>query len=69
MEFCDECAKLQGCSADQSLVGDMTLIGVGECEGVVAIEHYLCTRCGAVMHRQFVGAARERIWTAIYRAP
>jgi hypothetical protein len=36
MELCDECAKLQGCSADQSRASAMTLVGVDECEGVVA---------------------------------
>jgi hypothetical protein len=46
----------------------MALVGIGECEGVVAIEHYRCSRCGAVMRRQFVGSAPERIWTAIYWA-
>jgi hypothetical protein len=67
MEICDECEKLQGCSADQSRGSGMTLVGIGECEGVVAIEHYRCGRCGAVMHRQFVGSAPERIWRTIYR--
>ncbi|MGF6902704.1 hypothetical protein P3T22_003983 [Paraburkholderia sp. GAS348] len=46
----------------------MTLVGIGECEGVLAIEHYRCGRCGVIMHRQFVGSAPERVWTAIYRA-
>jgi hypothetical protein len=36
VELYDECAKLQGCSAEQSRVSGMKLVGVGECEGVVA---------------------------------
>ncbi len=68
MELCDECDKLQGCSADQSSASGMRLVGIGECEGIVAIEHYRCSRCSALMHRQFVGSAPERIWSAIYQS-
>ncbi len=68
MELCDECARLQGRSAQQAGASGMTLVGVGECEGVVAIEHYRCSRCSTVMHRQFTGGAQERIWRPIYRS-
>lgn len=67
MELCDECAMLQGRSADQSGASGMALVGIGECDGVVAIEHYRCSRCSTVMHRQFTGDVHERIWRAIYR--
>ncbi|AJW99824.1 hypothetical protein QHI69_00065 [Burkholderia gladioli pv. gladioli] len=68
MELCDECAKLQGRSADQAGANGMRLVGVGECEGVVAIELYQCSRCSTLMHRQFTGGMQERIWKAIYRS-
>lgn len=66
MELCNECDKLQGRPANQSRSDDLTLVGIGECEGVLAIEHYRCGRCGVVMHRQFTGKTLERVWTPLY---
>jgi hypothetical protein len=65
MDLCDECAKLQGCSADRVREEGMTLVGVGQCEGVVAIEHYRCEKCQTVMVRQLCGCSTEQVWTAI----
>ncbi|KAG8152538.1 hypothetical protein BFF94_017285 [Burkholderia catarinensis] len=67
MELCSACVSLQGHPADRSNDSGMTLIGIGACDGTVAIEHYRCQRCGVVMHRQFVGSPAERIWTVLYR--
>jgi len=43
----------------------MTLVGVGQCEGVVVIEHYRCEKCQTVMVRQLCGCSAEQVWTAI----
>jgi hypothetical protein len=64
MELCDECSTLQGCSADRIREEGLTLIGVGECEGVVAIEHYRCEKCRALLVRQLCGCSAEKVWTA-----
>jgi hypothetical protein len=44
MELCDECAKLQGCSADHSRASGMTLVGVDECEGEGLVARALSLR-------------------------
>jgi uncharacterized Zn finger protein len=67
MDLCDECAKLQGCSAECLREKGMTLVGVGQCGGTTAIEHYRCEECGTVMVRQLAGDASEQVWRAIYK--
>jgi len=68
MDLCDECAKLQGCSADLASKKGMTLVGIGEFDGRVVIEHYRCEECGTVMVRQLAGRANERVWSAFYKS-
>lgn len=65
MELCEECRNLDGRSS--SFVGndEMTLVGVGQCEGRVALEHYRCRRCGALMVRQLCGESSEQVWMAL----
>jgi hypothetical protein len=65
MEPCDKCAKLEGAPADFVREAGMTLGGVGQCSGVVAIEHYRCDDCGTLMIRQLAGDPTDQIWTAI----
>lgn len=66
MELCNDCESLNGHSAAQSCLSGMTLIGIGEREGTLVIEHYHCRRCGTIMQRQFAGDPVEQVWTAIY---
>ena len=68
MKLCDECTKLQGRSAELFRKEGMTLVGIGECGGRVAIEHYRCDECGTVMVRQLAGQLTERVWTAFYKS-
>jgi hypothetical protein len=65
MDNCTICANLRGCSADVAHQDGMTLIGIGACEGVTAIEHYRCEHCGTVMVRQLCGCSSEQIWFAL----
>jgi hypothetical protein len=66
MDDCTVCATLPGRpAADAAGVTGLKLIGIGECEGVTAIEHYLCERCGTVMVRQLCGCSSEQVWTAL----
>jgi hypothetical protein len=66
MDDCTICASLHGRPAADAISKDgLKLIGIGECEGVTAIEHYLCERCGTVMVRQLYGCSSEQVWTAL----
>ena len=65
MELCTGCASLHGRPADSSRTDAMKLVGIGECEGIVAIEHYRCEQCGTIMVRQLCGCASDQVWTAL----
>lgn len=68
MEVCDGCSDIDGRPVHVQRQDDLTLIGVAECNGTLALEHYRCTRCQAVIARQFTGDADERIWSVIEAA-
>ncbi|EUC20494.1 hypothetical protein SAMN05446935_9312 [Burkholderia sp. YR290] len=65
MDDCTVCASLEGRPADIARAEGMKLIGIGQCEGVTAIEHYRCEHCGAVMARQLCGCSSEKVWTVL----
>lgn len=65
MEVCDRCADIDGRPVDTQRQEDVTLIGVAECNGALALEHYRCDNCQAVIARRFMGEADERIWSVI----
>ncbi|WP_239482821.1 hypothetical protein [Paraburkholderia sp. C35] len=65
LDNCTVCTSLQGRPADVVRRDGLTLIGVGECEGVTAIEHYRCEHCGTIMMRQLCGCSSEQVWTAL----
>lgn len=65
MELCDGCIQLEGRSSGLAGNDEMTLVGIGQCEGRVALEHYRCRRCGALMVRQLCGESIERIWMVL----
>ena len=68
MGVCDECADIDGRPVDVQRKDDLTLIGVAECNGTLALEHYRCEKCRAVIARRFTGDADERIWSVIEAA-
>ena len=65
MELCEECIDLDGRSSGVAGNAGMTLVGVGQCEGRVALEHYRCHTCGALMVRQLCGETEEQVWMAL----
>lgn len=65
MEVCDGCSYINGRPVDVQRQEDLTLIGVAECNGTLALEHYRCEKCHAVIARQFLGESSERIWSVI----
>ncbi|MGF6648988.1 hypothetical protein P3T24_007275 [Paraburkholderia sp. GAS33] len=65
MEVCERCADIDGCPVDTQRQDGVTLIGVAECNGTLALEHYRCDECQAVIARRFMGATEERIWSVI----
>lgn len=65
MEVCEECAKIDGRPFDVDRQVDLTLIGVADCSGALALEHYRCKRCKAVIARRFMGDPEERVWSVI----
>jgi hypothetical protein len=65
VELCEGCIELEGRSSSQPSNDDMTLVGIGQCEGRVALEHYRCRRCGVLMARQLWGESTEQIWMAL----
>lgn len=68
MEVCEECAKIDGRPVDVDRQADLTLIGVADCNGSIALEHYRCNKCRAVIARRFAGDADERVWSVIEAA-
>lgn len=65
MKICDECSQIEGCPVDVQRPSGVTLIGVADCNGQLALEHYRCNECHAVMARQFAGDADERVWSVV----
>lgn len=65
MEVCDRCADIDGRPANTQPQADISLIGVAECNGMLALEHYRCDKCRAVIARRFIGDSNERIWSVI----
>lgn len=65
MLVCDKCTSVAGCACDANRLDGLTLIGVGECNGSLALEHYRCDDCGTVLGRQFTGDECERIWSVL----
>lgn len=68
MEVCDACHDIDGAPVHVQRRTDITLIGVAECNGTLALEHYRCDKCKAVISRQFTGESDERIWCVIEAA-
>ncbi|TCF96546.1 hypothetical protein BZM26_37045 [Paraburkholderia strydomiana] len=68
MEVCDICANIDGRPVDVQRQDSLTLIGIAECNGTLALEHYRCTKCHAVIARRFTGDSTERIWSVIEAA-
>ena len=68
MDVCNGCADIDGRPVDVQRQEDLTLIGVAECNGALALEHYRCDKCRAVIARRFIGDLEERIWTVIETA-
>ena len=64
MEECTVCAELPGRPAAFLRIEGLRLIGIGQCEGALAIEHYRCEQCGTVLVRQVCGCASEQVWTS-----
>ena len=65
MLACDKCSAVAGCACDAVPREGLTLIGIGQCNGVLALEHYRCNDCGAVLGRQFAGDDCERVWSLL----
>jgi len=68
LEVCDICANIDGRPVDVQRQDSLTLIGIAECNGTLALEHYRCTKCHAVIARRFTGDSNERIWSVIQAA-
>lgn len=68
MKICEKCSQIEGCSVDVQRQSGLTLIGVADCNGQLALEHYRCNECKAVMARQFAGEAEERVWSVLEAA-
>jgi len=68
MEVCDGCSDIDGRPVDVFRQEGLTLIGVAECNGTLALEHYRCDKCRAVISRRFIGSSDERIWSVIETA-
>lgn len=65
MEACDFCTAIDGTPVDVKPRADITLIGVAECNGTLALEHYRCNGCRAILSRRFAGESDERVWTVL----
>ncbi|WP_345812813.1 hypothetical protein AAGS40_01815 [Paraburkholderia sp. PREW-6R] len=65
MEICDECSRIEGRPVDVQRQAGLTLIGVAECNGQLALEHYRCNHCRAVIARRFTGDSDERVWSVV----
>jgi hypothetical protein len=63
MSTCDSCLPLHGRPAYEQGRHDLALIGIGDCNGERALEHYRCAHCGSALERRLMGAEAERIWT------
>ncbi|AJZ59975.1 hypothetical protein [Paraburkholderia fungorum] len=68
MEICDGCANIDGRPVGVEGHEGITLIGVAECNGALALEHYRCDKCRAIIARRFVGQCDERVWSVIEAA-
>ncbi|CAE6873407.1 hypothetical protein R69746_08601 [Paraburkholderia aspalathi] len=68
MEACNGCADIDGRPVDVERLEGITLIGVAECNGTLALEHYRCDRCRAIIARRFTGESDERVWSVIEAA-
>lgn len=68
MEVCDVCADFDGMPVDVQRKEGVTLIGVAECNGTLALEHYRCDQCKAIIARRFAGDCNERVWSVIEAA-
>lgn len=68
MQVCDECFQIEGRPVHVQGNAGLTLIGIAECNGQLALEHYRCNQCHAVMARRFKGDADECIWSVLETA-
>jgi hypothetical protein len=68
MEVCSGCSDIDGLPVDVLTREGLTLIGVAECNGLLALEHYRCDKCRAVISRRFMGDSNERVWSVIEAA-
>jgi hypothetical protein len=68
MKVCDACAEIDGRPVDVQRQEGITLIGVAECNGTLALEHYRCDKCRAVIAKRFTGDSDERVWSVIEAA-
>jgi hypothetical protein len=67
MELCEECVNIDGRPVNVQR-REVTLIGVAECNGILALEHYRCDKCRAIIARRFTGASDERVWRVLEAA-
>lgn len=68
MEVCNGCADIDGRPVNVERQEGITLIGVAQCNGALALEHYRCDRCRAIIARRFMGESDERVWSVIEAA-
>jgi len=68
MNVCDGCAHIHGQNVSVQGTTSLKLIGVAECNGILALEHYRCDKCHAIVTRRFLGDCEDRIWRVIEAA-
>jgi hypothetical protein len=68
VDICDECSQIEGLSVDVERQAGLTLIGVAECNGQLALEHYRCDACHAIIARRFTGDSDDRVWSVVETA-
>lgn len=68
MKVCEECSQIEGRPVDVEQSAGLRLIGVAECNGKLALEHYRCVQCNAVIARRFAGESDERVWSLLETA-